>query len=79
MKAGQAVKSLSELDPNESLVIFWWDLDWVNSVLEGNDRNPLTPEQWETIAKLINNEQMDYAAELGDNIANTVLEERDEL
>ena len=67
MKAREAIKYLSDLDPEESVVIAWWTKDMfaggqsqeeiVDTHLEGGE---WTDEEWEWAARRIN-DKMDWS------------------
>lgn len=51
MKVSKAIKMLSGYEPNDDLVIAWWDYEGING--------RITPQQWTEIADAID-EEYDY-------------------
>ena len=46
MKAKQAIEWLQALDPDEEILMAYWNLEWVNEILTGQDHPPATAEEW---------------------------------
>ena len=53
MTAKEAIKYLSDLDPEESIVIAWWQKDMFA-------REEMTDEEWEWAARQVN-DKMDWS------------------
>ena len=51
MKARDAVEQLKGLDPNEEIILAWWNEDWINEVLTNNDELPLKKPEWNEIVR----------------------------
>jgi len=53
MKVQRAIEYLSKLDPNEDIVIAWWDREWLECsyIMQGHE--PLTAKEMESIADVV--------------------------
>lgn len=55
MRVSQAIDWLSELDPEDDIIIQWWDKDWIdNSHI--SEEGKLTDEQWEEVTDRFDND-----------------------
>jgi hypothetical protein len=62
MKAKDAIKYLSDLDPEESVVIAWWTKDMfaLGETDEETSKSEWTDEEWEWAARRLN-DKMDWS------------------
>lgn len=62
MKAKEAIKYLSDLDPEESVVIAWWtkDMFGYGQPDEDTSKSEWTDEEWEWAARRVN-DKMDWS------------------
>jgi hypothetical protein len=53
MKASKAIEYLSELDPNEEIIIDWWDRSFTTLWDEEGNELDIPAEVWEFVVKQI--------------------------
>jgi hypothetical protein len=51
MKARDAIEQLKGLDPNEEIILAWWNEDWINEVLTNWEEPKLERAEWNEIVR----------------------------
>jgi len=59
MKAKKIIKAMSELDPEEEVVILYWTKD-----IFDNEDNPITDEVWAKVVKETDDCHLDYSSQV---------------
>jgi hypothetical protein len=59
MKAKRIIKAMSELDPEEEVIILWWTKD----IFDDED-NPITDEVWAKVVKETDDSHLDYSSQV---------------
>jgi hypothetical protein len=75
MKVREALRHLSDYNPDDDLVIVWWDKDWMDNT---DSELQLTDEQWEEVTDKFDGDaefQIGLVADQIEEIAREVMED----
>jgi hypothetical protein len=57
MKVSKLIDELKNYDPNEEIIVAYWDKYCADSYVSmAGDREEITPEQWAKVVELVDNE-----------------------
>ena len=60
MKAREAIEQLKGLNPNEEIILAWWNQNWMNEVLTDSDESPISEYEWNEIVRNLQDEAVLY-------------------
>jgi hypothetical protein len=77
MKVQEVIKELQKLNPEDNIIIAWWEKslveEWFNDDAESQEKETIPEEIWEEVVEEVNSTDW---SDIGDYIERTVEEKR---
>jgi hypothetical protein len=77
MKVQEVIKELQKLNPEDNIIIAWWEKslveEWFNDDAESREKESIPEEIWEEVVEEVNSTDW---SDVGDYIERTVEEKR---
>jgi DNA-binding cell septation regulator SpoVG len=74
VKVSKLIKDLQEMNPNEEIIVAYWDRKVVNSYIEDSCK-PISESQWNKIVADVGNDLLGFEEEeVGETLTNMAME-----